>query len=176
MHKSELRSMMRQYKRQFTQRQLRELSLPIVERLKHVLNDAKVIIAYYSLADEVYTHELIDELLADGKTIYLPRVVSDDEMEVCCCTGKDSLRRGAFGIMEPAGSQISAEERIDAVLVPGMAFDASGHRLGRGKGYYDRFLSSLHSQRPRLIGVCFDFQKVDVVPVEPYDISVDMVV
>ena len=64
---------------------------------------------------------------------------------------------------------------IDVVLVPGMAFDAEGRRLGRGKGYYDRFLSSLHP-RPKLVGVCFDFQKVDRVPTETRDVAVDLVV
>ena len=68
------------------------------------------------------------------------------------------------------------DENIDVMLVPGMAFDACGNRLGRGKGYYDRFLSSLSTPRPKLLGVCFDFQKVDVVPTESCDIPVDVVV
>ena len=167
---------MRQLKRQFTQQQLCELSLPIIERLHSLLVEAQTIVAYYSLADEVDTHGLIDELLAVGKTVYLPRVVSDEAMLLCRYTGRDSLRKGAFGIMEPIGSPIPADEQIDVVLVPGMAFDAQGHRLGRGKGYYDRFLSSLNTPRPRLIGVCFDFQKVETVPTALHDVSVDMVV
>ena len=176
MHKCELRSLMRQRKRQFTQQQLCELSLSIVDRLRTMLNSTDTIVAYYSLDDEVDTHDLIDELLADGKTVYLPRVVSDDEMVLCCYTGADSLSKGAFGIMEPVGKPVSTDTHIDAVLVPGMAFDVEGHRLGRGKGYYDRFLSSLSRPLPLLIGVCFDFQKVDVVPTEPFDVSVNVVV
>ena len=176
MHKIELRSLMRQRKRQFTQQQLCELSLPIIDHLRSLLSDADTIVAYYSLDDEVDTHELIDELLADGKTIYLPRVISDEEMVLCRYTGTNSLSKGAFGIMEPIGEPMPTDTHIDAVLVPGMAFDAKGHRLGRGKGYYDRFLSSLTSPLPQLIGVCFDFQKVDFVPTEPFDVSVDMVV
>ena len=78
--------------------------------------------------------------------------------------------------MEPVGAQIPAGEAIDVVLVPGMAFDGDGNRLGRGKGYYDRFLKTLAAPRPQLIGVCFDFQKVDVVPTEPTDVKVDVVV
>jgi 5-formyltetrahydrofolate cyclo-ligase len=57
-----------------------------------------------------------------------------------------------------------------------MAFDGKGNRLGRGKGYYDRFLSSLSRPLPQLLGVCFDFQKVETVPTEPFDFSVDVVV
>ena len=167
---------MRQRKGQFTQQQLCELSLPIVARIKPMLADAKTIVAYYSLPDEVDTHRLIDDLLADGKTVYLPKVISDEEMVLCRYTGADSLREGAFGIMEPVGAPIPAEEVIDVVLVPGMAFDASGNRLGRGKGYYDRFLKTLATPRPHLIGVCFDFQKVEVVPTTSCDVKVDVVV
>ena len=167
---------MRQRKGQFTQQQLCELSLPIVDSVKQFLADANIIVAYYSLPDEVDTHNLINDLLAAGKKVYLPRVISDSQMVLCRYTGADSLSEGAFGIMEPVGEPMPADEVIDVVLVPGMAFDAQGNRLGRGKGYYDRFLSALSNPRPRLIGVCFDFQKVDVVPTEPNDIRVDIVV
>jgi 5-formyltetrahydrofolate cyclo-ligase len=165
-----------QLKRQFTQQQLCELSLPIIERLKPLLVRAQNIVAYYSLVDEVDTHYLIDDLLAAGKSVYLPKVVSDEDMVLCRYTGAESLREGAFGIMEPAGTELSVVEAVDVVLVPGMAFDVEGNRLGRGKGYYDRFLKSLNNPRPRLIGVCFDFQEVDVVPTEPTDVKVDVVV
>ena len=176
MHKNELRSLMRQRKRQFTQQQLCELSLPIIARLRNMLNGADTVVAYYSLDDEVDTHGFIDELLADDKTVYLPRVISDDEMVLCRYAGPDSLSKGAYGIMEPIGEPMPADAHIDAVLVPGMAFDGKGHRLGRGKGYYDRFLSSLSRPLPQLLGVCFDFQKVETVPTEPFDFSVDVVV
>lgn len=168
--------MIRQRKRQFTQQQLGELSLPIVARIRPLLREARTIVAYYSLDDEVDTHGLIDDLLADGKTVYLPRVVSDSEMVLCRYTGADSLQVGAYGIMEPVGAVMPPDASIDVVLVPGMAFDAAGHRLGRGKGYYDRFLSALPTPRPLLLGVCFDFQKVDNVPTEACDVSVDKVV
>ena len=176
MHKNELRSLIRQRKRQFTQQQLCELSLLIIDRLRPMLSGADTIVAYYSLDDEVDTRGFINELLTDGKTVYLPRVVSDNEMVLCRYTGADSLSKGAFGIMEPIGESISADAHIDVMLVPGMAFDAKGHRLGRGKGYYDRFLSSLTRPLPQLIGVCFDFQKVDFIPTETFDVSVDVVV
>ena len=80
-------------------------------------------------------------------------------------------------VAEPVGERFTDLQKIDVILVPGMAFDAQGHRLGRGKGYYDRFLSSLTSHfSPLLIGVCFDFQKVSEVPVDKFDISVDEVI
>ena len=176
MLKRELRTLMLQKKVQFTQQQLCELSLPIVNRIMPMLVDARVVVAYYSLPDEVDTHHMINLLVTEGKTVYLPKVVSDEDMVLCRYTGAESLREGAFGIMEPAGTELSVVEAVDVVLVPGMAFDVEGNRLGRGKGYYDRFLKSLNNPRPRLIGVCFDFQKVDMVPTEPTDVKVDVVV
>ena len=176
MLKRELRTLMRQKKGQFTQQQLCELSLPIVDRIKPMLAGVKTIVAYYSLPDEVDTHGFIDWLIAEGKTVYLPKVISDEYMVLCRYTGAESLCEGVFGIMEPVGEELLADEAIDVVLVPGMAFDGEGNRLGRGKGYYDRFLKLLTNPHPKLIGVCFDFQKVDMVPTEPTDVKVDVVV
>ena len=178
MLKSELRSQIRHTKRQFTQQQLDELSLPIISRLKERLRDARVVMAYYALPDEVCTRQLIDDLLAEGKTVLLPKVLDDETMELRRYTGPDSLCEGAFHIMEPVGEPFTDYQQIDVALIPGMAFDAQGHRLGRGKGYYDRFLSQfliLNSQL-RTIGVCFDFQKVEEVPVGPHDVSVNLVI
>jgi 5-formyltetrahydrofolate cyclo-ligase len=76
--------------------------------------------------------------------------------------------------MEPVGALFTDLALIDVVLVPGVAFDAQGHRLGRGKGYYDRFLQSVSDIKK--IGVCFDFQKVESVPAEAHDVVVDIVV
>jgi 5-formyltetrahydrofolate cyclo-ligase len=82
--------------------------------------------------------------------------------------------------MEPVGEPFTDYALIDIALIPGMAFDAAGHRLGRGRGYYDRFLSLLIPPSslllPRFFGLCFDFQKVDTVPSDDHDIPVDIVI
>ena len=84
--------------------------------------------------------------------------------------------------MEPIGEPFTDYAQIDVCLVPGVAFDAAGHRLGRGRGYYDRFLSKLYSPShfpalsPLKIGVCFPFQRVAEVPSEPHDILMDEVI
>lgn len=174
MHKDELRQQMRQMKRQLSPQQLEELSLPIVARLKERLCDAQTVMAYYSLPDEVNTHHLIDDLVTEGKNVLLPMVVDEKTMELHRYTDRQDLCEGVFHIMEPMGEVFADYSQIDVVLVPGMAFDAAGHRLGRGKGYYDRFLAD----NPYIykIGVCFDFQKVSEVPADAYDISVDEVI
>ena len=182
MRKEELRQQMRQIKRQFTPQQLEELSLPIVARLRerligHGVGD--VIVAYYPLPDEVDIRLLLDELVAAGKTVLLPKVIDDETMELRRYDGWQNLKEGVLYLLEPDGEPFTDYSQIDMMLVPGLAFDAAGHRLGRGRGYYDRFLSSLityHSSLITSIGVCFDFQKVPEVPTDEYDVPVDEVI
>ena len=204
MRKEELRQQMRQIKRQFTPQQLEELSLPIVARLRerligHGVGD--VVMAYYPLPDEVDIRPLLDDLVAAGKTVLLPKVTGDTTMELCRYTGQQHLREGAFHIMEPVeenhgdcpcdSSVAKIMGTVPVMLVPGLAFDAAGHRLGRGRGYYDRFLSGItHGDRNAvysgkytaflspcvIFGVCFDFQKVPEVPTDEYDVPVDEVI
>ena len=181
MRKDELRRQMRQRKQQYTQQQLEELSLPVLARLRPRLAEARTILAYYSLPDEVNTHQLIDDLLADGKTVLLPTVIGEGLMEWHVYSSKSELKNGAFGIGESAGELYSGfskytspSEKQMIALVPGVAFDAVGRRLGRGKGYYDRFLAA----HPHIykIGVCFDFQRVMEVSVDEQDVPVDEVI
>ena len=197
--KEDLRREIRRRKQQYTPSQLEELSEPIIARLRPLLVDARVILAYYSLPDEVNTHQLIDDLVAEGKTVLLPKVLDTTTMELRLYTGPHDLAPGPFGILEPTGSPFHlstfspfppSSEMV--ALIPGVAFDALGHRLGRGRGYYDRFLRTMGtvpsvssaanyrgtvpSVRPCLLGLCFDFQKVPSVPVDPTDISVDQVI
>lgn len=181
MRKDELRQQMRLLKQQYTQQQLEELSIPVIARLRPRLAEARIILAYYSLPDEVNTHQLIDDLLADGKTVLLPTVIGEGLMEWHVYSSKSELKNGAFGIGESAGELYSGfskytspSEKQMIALVPGVAFDAAGRRLGRGKGYYDRFLAT----HPHIykIGVCFDFQRVTKVPVDEQDVPVDEVI
>lgn len=176
MEKSELRKEIRQRKRQFTQQQLREMSLAIIGRL---LNHPKVraahtVLFYYSLPDEVYTHEAVDQLVAQGKRVLLPVVLPDNEMELHEYTGPESMQEDCYHILEPKGKTFIDLSEIDVALIPGMSFDANGHRLGRGKGYYDRFLAKAPSLYK--IGVCFPFQKLEEVPSDKYDVVMDEVV
>ena len=207
MRKDELRQQMRQIKRQFTPQQLEELSLPIVARLRerliglelHIPDNGvgDVIVAYYPLPDEVDVRPLLDELVSAGKTVLLPKVTGDTTMELRRYTGRQNLREGAFGIMEPLeenhgdcpcdSSVAKIMGPVPVILVPGVAFDAAGHRLGRGRGYYDRFLNTVgtvllcqdsltQKNRPSVFGVCFDFQKVPEVPTDEHDVPVDEVI
>lgn len=176
MPKKELREEIRRRKRRFTQEQLRERSLPIVARLlAHPrLMEAETVLLYYSLPDEVDTHGMVDELLRQGKTVLLPVVMPDRGMQLCRYEGPETMREDEFHILEPTGEPFTDYEQIGVAVIPGMSFDARGNRLGRGKGYYDRFLKLLpHAYK---IGVCFDFQRSEQVPVGANDIPVDEVI
>lgn len=156
--KSALRKHIRETKRQFTNEELEELSLPVMSRLlSHpAVAKAKTILMYYSLPDEVCTHDTVNRLVQVGKTVLLPRVTGGTDMELRIYTAPAGLAAGHYGIMEPTGEVYTDYGSIDVAVVPGMAFDAQGHRLGRGKGYYDRFLPK--AAKAYKIGVCFGFQ------------------
>ena len=171
-----LREQMRMAKRQHAQ-QLAEWSAEIVEKLWEHLSDQRSsapILAYWPLPDEVDIRPLINRLVAEGHTVVLPKVIDNEQMELRRYTSCDDLVEGAFHTMEPVGEPFVDHEQIDVALVPGVAFDAAGHRLGRGRGYYDRFLASC----PTLykIGVCFPFQRVAEVPAEAHDVMMNEVV
>lgn len=174
LNKRELRQIVRQRKREFSQQQLAEFSLAVIRRLEtepHFAK-AKTVMLYCSLPDEVDTMPLLRNTI--GKTILLPKVTSDTTMEIRLYESEKDLAEGAFHIMEPRGPLFTDYGKIDVAVVPGMAFDEKGNRLGRGKGYYDRFLSQLPPCIYK-IGVCFDFQKFDAIPSEATDVTMDLI-
>lgn len=168
-----LRQQIREAKRQH-EALLPTMSATVCERLTGRLENKRTVMAYWPLKDEVDIRPLIERLVAEGRVVLLPKVVDDELMELRRYTSPADLAEGAFRIMEPAGEPFCDYERIDVALVPGMAFDAAGRRLGRGRGYYDRFLAA----HPHVykIGVCFPFQRVAEVPAEPHDVVMDEVV
>lgn len=177
--KHEFRRQMRVAKREFfsthTLQEQHSLSEEILGRVEQseAFREARVVLAYYSLADELFTHDFVQRW-ADKKTILLPKVVGDD-LTLHYYNGPLSLREGAFGIMEPCTPEYADYTAIDLVIVPGVAFDGEGHRLGRGRGYYDRLFATRLSYNIYKVGVCYPFQLVEHVPTEPCDVRMDMV-
>lgn len=134
--------------------------------------NAKTILAYWSLPDEVYTHDFIQKW-SEQKRFLLPCVVAD-ELIIREFEDKQSLvDDNVFGIGEPVGAEFTDYHQIDLVLVPGVAFDAENNRMGRGKAYYDRFLLKTQAKR---VGLCFGFQLVKSVPHDSRDLKMDAVV
>lgn len=172
MDKKELRQWIRAQKRLRTPEQLAEESARICLRLlEHpAWRQARCVLLYHALPDEVDTRMLLSRALHEGKRVVLP-VVCGDVLQLRPYEGQTAT--GAYGIEEPTGTGVfTAYDRIDLAVVPGMAFDASLHRLGRGKGYYDRLLPHLACPK---IGICFSFQHVDSLPTEPHDIPMTAV-
>ncbi len=152
---------------------LETLSQEILEKLEGLpaFQESKTVLLYHSLKDEVCTHAFIEKW-SKKKTILLP-VVSGDQLELRYYTGVGDLSPGAYGIAEPTGQLVEDYTSIDLVVVPGVAFDKEGHRLGRGKGYYDKLLPRIPAV---FAGICFPFQLIDEVPAEPFDIRMDTVI
>jgi len=135
-----------------------------------VFDNADTVLLYASIPGEISSWDAIEKW-SGFKRIVLPVVVGDClELREYC---RDLLVPGYRGILEPsAESRLVKPSEIGFAVIPGVAFDRFGHRLGRGKGYYDRLLPSLPCVKA---GVCYDHQIVDTVPVEAHDISMDMV-
>lgn len=175
--KAQLRQEMAQRKRRFSPERRHEASLVCMQQLlSHPrIRQAHTLLLYHAMPDEVDTRPLI-RLLAQqmGKTVLLP-VTLPQTLELRRYTGDENLQAsGKYHIMEPTGPLFTRHEAIDVVVVPGVAFDAQGRRLGHGKGYYDRLLAQL--PRAYKIGLCFAFQMVGRVPTTPQDVAMDEVV
>lgn len=172
MDKSALRKEIRSRKKSYSQEQLLEKSESILRKLElHPLfQQANRVMLYASLPDEVQTLAFIEKW-QKTKTVILPTVVGDDIIPVQS-SADAAMQEGDFHILEPQNTPYTGD--FDLIVVPGMAFDRQGSRLGRGKGFYDRFLAK-HPKTPT-IGLCFDFQVVEYIPKEPHDIIIGEVI
>lgn len=153
---------------------LLDFSEKILKQLEEteLFRQASCIALYYSIPGEVQTAGFLEKWFEE-KQLLLPLVVGDD-LRLLPYKGKESLQPGAFGIPEPTDTETTVSEwAVDLIIVPGVAFDRQLNRMGRGKGYYDRLLSTL--QAPK-IGICFDFQLQDNIPVEPFDKKMDLII
>jgi 5-formyltetrahydrofolate cyclo-ligase len=132
---------------------------------------------YAALRDELSTRPLEAAARADGKRVALPRILPGGRLELVWVDSFEELRPGRYGVPEPpdGGTTVSLAE-LDVVIVPGVAFDREGGRLGRGGGYYDRALAARVGRRPFVVGFAQSTQVVDRVPREEFDQPVDAVV
>ncbi|MCM1449654.1 MAG: 5-formyltetrahydrofolate cyclo-ligase [Clostridiales bacterium] len=149
-----------------------EAARKVFERLEKLASFmlAEHVLLYNSLPDELSTREFMEKW-AGRKHIYLPRVNGVD-LDVLPYD-RTRMHLGAFRIEEPDGDSPVDLSLIDMVVVPAVAYDRSGNRVGRGKGYYDRLLSRMKAVT---VGVAYDFQLVDEIEVEAHDRAVDIVI
>lgn len=176
MNKEELREVMRKKRRELSPEFIKKASDNISDALINLscIKNAKHITVYLSAFKEPDTFSLIEKLLSDGKRISVP-VSNTDTFTITPSLIKslDRLKKGTYGISEPKEIISVPIDKIDVALIPGIAFSDSGDRLGFGKGYYDRFLEEFKGVK---IGVGYDFQIIDAIPVSEHDIGMDMIV
>jgi 5-formyltetrahydrofolate cyclo-ligase len=173
-NKSELRSAAKLEVKTISPEQKSSRSALIFKNIlnSELIKDAKVVALYASLPDEVSTADIITSLHSQ-KEILLPRVAGD-EMDFYRYNPAE-MSIGAFGISEPQAHDAVAPSDIDVIIVPGVAFTKNGKRCGRGKGYYDKYLSR-EGFRATKIGVCFAEQIAEDILSEPHDIIMDSVI
>ena len=135
-----------------------------------VFREAKTVLCYVSLPYEVETRQVITRLLEAGKRVVVPKVRGRRLVLSELRDPDVDLAPGAFNVLEPIPRALRPvrPEELDVALVPGLAFDCRGHRLGHGYGYFDRLLARL-PDRVTTIGLCFDFQRIDHLPTRPHD-------
>lgn len=140
---------------------------------------SQVIMLYASIQYEVLTEKIMEEAVKKGKQVILPRVDSNKHQLVAYKVSnlKTDLSRGVYGILEPRTERCQPCNLRDIqwILVPGLAFDKSGRRLGRGLGYYDRFLSQFTPTIPTA-GLAYDYQITDFLPTDSHDVVLDEVI
>jgi 5,10-methenyltetrahydrofolate synthetase len=172
--KKELRLLIKRLKNEQDKKNWENISDAIFAQIEQTeaFKKSSSILSYWSMSDEVITHKAV-ERWTKYKRVYLPLIKGND-LELVKFEGIENMKpEPVFGILEPTSNEKAEIREIDLVIVPGVAFDASCNRMGRGKGYYDRLLSESAATK---IGVAFNFQIVDKVPVNPHDVTLDMVV
>ena len=157
----------------------RKKSLIIEEKLFNLepFKKAALVCFYVSTPVEVDTASMIDRALRAGKRILVPRINDGGSLQLYEIKDRQGdLEKGAFGIMEPLPSRtrLADAKEMGCVITPGVAFDRTNHRLGRGKGFYDRFLAGLGPGVAK-IGIAFSFQIVEEVPRAGHDVRLDVI-
>ena len=175
MNKRELRTQFQALRRGMDAELHEKYSRAIAQKVLNLVEQtgARSVFAYLSFAGEVDTHALIKELFHRGVEVSVPRCNKETHtMEAIALTSMEQLRTGTYGILEPQGGDVVSPECIDMVLVPALAFDQEGFRLGWGAGYYDRYLDGYQGLT---VGLCFSLCQTEKLPRDDHDLPVTMV-
>ena len=175
MDKSALRRTIREKKRAMTDKQIESASAELAERLfaHPAYQQAKALYGYLSYNQEVRTAAILERAQRDGKWVAVPKVYGD-EMKFLWLDDLTAVAPGAYGIPEPVADGPVAEDPAALVLMPGLAFDREGHRMGYGGGFYDKYLAA-HPGHPTL-ALCYGFQMLPYLETEAHDLPVDYVI
>ncbi|MBD5264111.1 MAG: 5-formyltetrahydrofolate cyclo-ligase [Bacteroides sp.] len=172
MEKYEIRRKVKAMRQMLSEIERRQAAEEVFERLEKTAAFlmADHILMYHSLPDEVFTHSFLGKW-GKRKHFYLPRV-NGVNLEILPYD-ESHLELGSFHIEEPTGADTVDPSEIELVVVPAVAYDRKGNRLGRGKGFYDRLLKNTRATK---VGIGYEFQLVDEVPTEPHDVAMDIII
>lgn len=176
MTKQDLRKILKDRRSRLTEAEIKAKSREIAARLIHAAfyREAGAVMAYCSAFGEVDTMELLARLWADGKRVYVPLCDTQKrEARPVRITGMADLQPGAYGILEPKEGLRTEPEELDLILVPGIAFDRRGGRIGFGAGYYDRLLCRTPAYKAAL---AYSFQVVEDAFSQPHDVAMDCII
>lgn len=174
MDKKELRNQIKQRKRAMTEEEIQNASNRLGElfRVSALYANANTIYGYLPYNQEVRTVAMLEQAIRDGKRVAVPKVVGE-EMVFIYMDDLSQVEKGYAGIPEPIADGPVADDPGALVLMPGLAFDFEGHRIGYGGGFYDRFLAN-EPEHPT-IALCYEFQMFPTLTVQEHDIPVDCV-
>lgn len=174
MDKAALRKQIREQKRAMTPEQIRVASEWLAEQFyaTEAYQQAKTVYGYLPYNQEVRTVPMLERAIRDGKRVAVPKVYGD-EMKFIYITDLTQVEKGYAGIPEPVADGPVADDPTALVLMPGLAFDPQGHRIGYGGGFYDKFLAC-EPEHPTL-ALCYAFQMLPKLDTEEFDIPVDHV-
>ena len=174
MDKKELRRMIREQKRAMTEEMIVEKSEKLGQLFaeSELYRNAKSIYGYLPYNQEVRTVAMLEQAMRDGKRVAVPKCYGD-EMRFLWMDDLSKVEKGYAGIPEPIADEPIADDPTALVLMPGLAFDPQGHRIGYGGGFYDKFLAG-EPTHPTL-ALCYDFQMLEYLETEAHDLPVDVV-
>ena len=175
MNKKEMRAQIRAKKRAMTEAQIVSASARLGEKFRNcdLYKNAKTIYGYLPYNQEVRTVPMLEQAIRDGKRVAVPKCYDRDMKFIYISDFEKEVAPGYANIPEPIADEPIADDKPALVLMPGLAFDPQGHRIGYGGGFYDRFLAE-EPDHPTL-ALCYGFQMVEHLETEEFDIPVNMV-
>ena len=176
MIKDEIRENMRAKRRALSKDEIKIKSDEIRQKLFWIecVKQAETVCTFISAFKEPDTVETIKKLWKQGKKVVVPITdIESGTLSLSYINSMDDMEKGAYGILEPKTVRTADENNIDVILVPGLAFDRNGGRMGFGKGYYDRLLENNKAVK---IGLCYDFQILEKIPTESHDVPMNFVI
>jgi 5-formyltetrahydrofolate cyclo-ligase len=175
--KEKLRKEIKEKRRKLSKEEQRKKSKLIKRELFSLkeYKNVKTVLFYVSYNSEVFTHDMIKDALEKKKVVVPISNVNNETLILSILESWSDLKPNSYGILEPKREYIKeiSINDIELIIVPGVAFDKYGNRVGHGKGYYDKLLEKA---KAKSVGLCFEFQLSEKIPIKSYDIPVDMII